>query len=343
MANEPVYVDLCEKPGIRNNIYYHYGLDTGGADARVEIVAATDGVVVTVGNNTIQPPDFPSDVKPRYDVVYLLDGRGWYYRYSHLDSIDPAMKPGARVKMGQKVGVLGKEGESGGWSHLHFDITGRQPSRKYGNIEAYAFFWEAYHTSHKTQLQAVARPHRVAWVGEEVALDGSRSWSAQGPGHITSYQWLFTDGTTADGAQVRRSYPRSGKYSELLKVTDADGRVDYDVCPVEVFSREHPDLLPASIHATYWPTLDLKAGDEVTFLVRSFGISRAEGRERWDFGDGSPPVEVQSDDAKNDVHAKDGYVTTTHRYAKPGHYLVSVSRTNNRGETATARLHVRIE
>jgi hypothetical protein len=33
---------------------------------------------------------------------------------------------------------------------------------------------------------------------------------------------------------------------------------------------------------------------------------------------------------------------TTHRYARPGHYLVSVARVNARGEKATARLHVRV-
>ena len=26
-------------------------------------------------------------VSPRYDVVYVLDDRGWYYRYSHLHTI----------------------------------------------------------------------------------------------------------------------------------------------------------------------------------------------------------------------------------------------------------------
>ena len=68
------------------------------------------------------------------------------------------------------------------------------------------------------------------------------------------------------------------------------------------------------------------------------------------FGDGSPSVDVQSvpveptaNNGKSSVHAKDGYAVTTHRYAKPGHYLVSVSRTNNRGQTATAQLQVRIE
>src|SRR5262249_6108661 len=42
MANEPVHVDGGEDPFVKD-IYYHYGLDIGGAEALVEVVAATDG------------------------------------------------------------------------------------------------------------------------------------------------------------------------------------------------------------------------------------------------------------------------------------------------------------
>ena len=70
--------------------------------------------------------------------------------------------------MGQKIGLLGKEGGSGGWSHLHFDITGRQPSGKWGIIEGYAFLWEAYLREYKPKLLAVARPHHLVAAGEKV-------------------------------------------------------------------------------------------------------------------------------------------------------------------------------
>ena len=110
---------------------------------------------------------------------------------------------------------------------------------------------------------------------------------------------------------------------------------------VQIIDRNNPDKLPPTIHPVYWPTFDIKAGDEVTFKVRSFRIGREEGREVWDFGDGSPPVKVQSD-GNAEVHAEDGYAVTTHRYRRPGHYLVSVQRSNDRGEKATAHLHVRV-
>ncbi|MFM8275223.1 MAG: PKD domain-containing protein [Gemmata sp.] len=334
MANEPVHVDGGEVPGDKP-IYYHYGLDIGGAEGLVEVTAATDGEVMSSGRGVAAGAEPP--VKPRYDVVYLRDARGWYYRYSHLHTIDPAMKVGAKVKMGQKVGLLGKEGGSGGWSHLHFDITAKQPSGKWGIVEGYAFLWEAYRTEYDPKLQAVARPHQLAKVGEKVTLDGSRSWAADA-GKKT-FEWTLTDGKTATGARAEQTYAKPGVYSEVLKFTDGAGRVDYDFAVVNVLDPNAPDKLPPSIHAAYHPTTGIKPGDTVTFLVRTFRT--IEGKETWDFGDRSPKVEVRSDGNAVQL-AKDGYARTAHTYEKAGHYLVSVSRTNGRGETATARLHVRV-
>jgi len=126
MANEPSYVDGGEAPG-NKKIYYHYGLDSGGAEGMVDVVAATAGRVISSGTNILAGYD-DSPAKPRYDVIYLLDDRGWFYRYSHLQTIDPAVRPGAQISMGQKIGVLGKEGGSGGWSHLH--LTSRAASHR---------------------------------------------------------------------------------------------------------------------------------------------------------------------------------------------------------------------
>src|SRR5206468_1296017 len=106
MANEPVHVDGGERPLVRQ-IYYHYGLDIGGGEGQVEVIAATDGLVVSSGK-AILPGYENTPAKPRYDVIYLLDERGWYYLYSHLLTIAPVVQPGARVKQGQLLGLLGK-------------------------------------------------------------------------------------------------------------------------------------------------------------------------------------------------------------------------------------------
>ncbi len=336
MANEPVYVDGGEDPAVKK-IYYHDGLDISGAEGLIDVVSATGGIVVTAGTDRVAWLE-DGTVGPGRDVVNVLDDQGWYYSYEHLQSIDPAIKPGTAVRIGQKVGVLGKEGGSGGWSHLHFVITSRQPSGRWGTQEGYAFLWQAYLREQKPEVAAVARPHRFALTGEPVSLDGSKSWSRSGP--VARFDWTFSDGETASGPRVARTYDRPGTYSEVLKVTDQAGHVDYDFAIVQVLDRSSPDPLPPTIHAAYSPTLGIKPGDPVTFKVRTFRTT--DGHESWDFGDATPAVDVHSDRSA-DAHAKDGYAVATHRFEKPGHYLVRVERTDRHGATATARLHVVVE
>ena len=336
MANEPTFVDGIEPPAQRK-IYYHSGLDIGGAEGLVDVIAATAGLVVSVGTTTL-PGYEETPVDPRYDVVYLLDDRGWYYRYSHLKSIDPAIKPGVAVAMGQKIGLLGKEGGSGGWSHLHFEIVSRQPSGRWGTQEGYAFLWEAYLREWQPALLAVARPHHLVRVGEKVVLDSAGSWSRSGT--IGRHDWTFSDGSTASGPRVERVYEQPGEYSEVLKITDNSGNVSYDFAVVQVLDRGSSDAIPPGIHAAYAPTQNIHPGDPITFKVRTFGTT--DGNETWDFGDGTEQVKVRSDGNVKDL-APDGYAVTTHRFARPGDYLPNVERTDRSGRKATARLHVRVE
>ncbi|NND04945.1 MAG: PKD domain-containing protein, partial [Saprospiraceae bacterium] len=236
------------------------------------------------------------------------------------------------------VGVLGKEGGSGGWSHLHFGIVSRQPSGSWGTQEAYAFVWDAYVREHKPDIIAVARPHHLLAVGELVTLDATKSWSATGD--IASYDWTFTDGTTGSGSTVERSYGKPGMYTETLRIKDNHGNVDFDFAVVQVVDPTRPDELPPSIHPTYYPTTGILAGDKVTFKVRSFRT--ADGEEVWDFGDGTAPVTVKSDGNAEKL-AKDGYAITEHTFKNAGMYIVHVQRTNARGESAIGCLAVHVE
>jgi murein DD-endopeptidase MepM/ murein hydrolase activator NlpD len=335
MANEPTYVDAGESP-LRKRVYYHSGLDIGGAEALVDVVAATDGLIVSLAGATLDGQAKDTPVGPRYDVVYLLDERGWYYRYSHLHSFDAALKLGDRVRQGQRLGLLGKEGGSGGWSHLHFEISSRQPSGKWGTEEGYAFLWEAYLREHRPPVLAVARPHAVSVPGRKVILDGSRSWAAGG---VRSYEWIYSDGTRGTGVMTERTYAKPGTYSELLKVTSASGGIAYDFATVNVLSGNAADPLPPTIHAVYFPTEGVAAGQPVTFKVRTFRTT--DGEEKWDFGDGSPGARTRSD-GNVQLHAREGYALTSHTYSKPGDYIVTVTRENRHGHSATARLWVHV-
>ncbi len=334
MSNEPVYVDGGEVPS-NKNIYYHDGLDIGGSEGMVEIVAATDGLVVSKAGQFLEghePKTTP--VAPRYDLLYLVDDRGWYYRYSHLKSFETNVLLGERVTMGQKIGDLGKEGGSGGWSHFHFGISARQPSGKWGTEEGYAFYWQSYMQEYSPPIVAVARPHRIAAIGEPVMLDAGLSVS--NAGHITSFEWLLSNGEKASGPVCEITYDRPGTYSEILRIIDNRSNTDYDFTVVNVLDPSQPERLPPTIHANYAPTFGVMAGDPVTFKVRVF--RSASGGETWDFGDGSPAVRTVSH--PGDQHLPDGYAATVHRFRKPGHYIVTVTHTGDNGLKAVDHLDV---
>ena len=347
MTSDPCYVDHAEfRPDLESpgkDIYYHHGLDVGGSEGQTIVNSPVDGLVLSSADVTLHDYRRNTPVAPRYDVIYLLDARGWIYRHSHFYSISPEIKPGRRVKQGQFLGFLGKEGASGGWSHFHFDISSRQPSGKFGSEDGYPFYWQSYFTANPRPVQAVARPHRIALVGEDVLLDGSRSLR---PGKINAeldYQWILSNGTLREGMIAYKKYGKPGLYSEILKVTDEDGNSDYDFCPVLIAASGKPrQEQPHTIHAAFHPTIGLVPGREIVFKVRSFGIDPLDGHEIWDFGDGSDRVAVCSDGNAN-IYNPEGYAVATHAYEKPGCYLVSVSRTSKLGYTATARLKVVVE
>ena len=87
MANQPSYVDGSEEPSAKR-IYYHHGLDVGGAEGLTEVVSATDGLVVVRGRTAL--PEYLKNpyTEVSYDGVIVLDDRGWFHWYFHLFSID---------------------------------------------------------------------------------------------------------------------------------------------------------------------------------------------------------------------------------------------------------------
>ncbi len=320
-------------------IYYHQGFDFGGADRMVPICAATDGVVVSARGKSLDA--IPACVKPRYDVVYLRDPRGWYYRYSHFDAIDASVRLGGKVAIGQQIGVLGKEGASGGWSHLHFELIRPQAGGAYGSDSMYSFLHQVYQEKNHEPVIAVARPQVLGFAGKPIRLDGSRSWSASGREGV-KYEWTFDDGTKAAGVKIEHVFAKPGRYRPVLKVTDKQGNVDYDFGKITVADPDVPSGKWCYLHAAYWPTRNIHAGDEVKFLVRSFRFKPVRGDEVWDFGDGSPRIRTRSDGAV-DHHNKNGYAAAKHCFEKPGLYIVTVHRINGDGQRAVEKLDVRVQ
>ena len=337
-GNEPTYVDWGENPS-GTSIYYHSGHDIGGAEGKDEILSAVDGLILSSAGDTLQGyTDFPGDI--RKDVVWVLSDLGWYIRYSHMDSIFPSILPGKRISTGEPIGLMGKQGGSGGWVHLHFEMMNRETaSGEWGTEEAYPYLWEAYVRQYQPALMPVARPHQLAWTGQPVTFDGSKSRSMAG--QIVSFDWSFSDGSSREGPVQERIYSEPGEYSEILKITDDRGNVDYDFTVVQVYDRIHPNRSIPVLQPAYYPTLGIKAGDPVTFMVRSFNTDT--GNEVWDFGDGSNVVLTKSVPPTRQNYTRGKFAETVHAFSAPGDYIVSVERADSLGQLARAHLHVVVE
>jgi len=157
-------------------------------------------------------------------------------------------------------------------------------------------------------------------------------------GDIVSYEWTFCDGTTAEGAVQKKKYDKPGEYSEILKVTDSEGNIDYDFNVIQVYARGEDEQTIPAIQPAYHPSLNIRPGDPVTFLVRTFNTD--VGNEVWDFGDGSPLVRVKSETVTRQNLISGKFAETVHAYAEPGQYVVSVKRSDASGREAIAHLHV---
>jgi len=339
--NEPV---VCGDTLMwRKGIYYHAGVDIGGVEGCDEIYSATDGLVILAHGEVLPgyentPAKVESrDNEVRTDTVYILDNHGWFYRYSHFNSVEERIRPGFRVKSGDKLGLLGKEGSSGGWAHLHFQILTKMTNGEWVTEQAFAYLMEAWCQEHQTPLLAMTRPHVLGFTGQTINLDARKSLSFTG--QIKEYQWMFCDGSEGFGETVSKTYSSPGFYSEIVKVTDDQGYVDYDVAIVQVVNRDNDEKQEyMTLHGAFYPSINLHAGMTVTFKARALRCEKSQ--EKWYFGDGS---KVQFTESKHSDHLqKDGYAGLTHIYEKPGTYFVRIERISGE-EKAVEILILKVE
>ena len=337
MGNEPTYVDAGEDPR-QQEIYYHAGSTSAAPrgssrSSRRPTDWSSRGERSAAG---ARPQGTP--VRPRYDVVYLRDDRGWYYRYSHMQTIDPAIKPGATVKKGQRLGVLGKEGGSRRLVASAFRDQEPAALGQVGHAGGLCVpLADRPPRVRSPDVIAVARPHILPG-GRPVVLDGGKSWCRDGrPARFRLDVHRRHDRDRAAGRAFVRSagnVQRDPRGDRLAGARRLRFRLGADPRPGK------PDGPSADDPRRVRPDHGMHAGrsgDVQGADIRDDRRTRDLGLRRR-----QPAVTVHSD-GNVDQHAPDGYAVAVHRFAKPGDYLVRVERADRRGWKATARLHVHVD
>jgi PKD repeat protein len=160
-------------------------------------------------------------------------------------------------------------------------------------------------------------------VGSPVTFDASPSTDPDGA--IVRYDWIFGDGTTGSGKLVTHSFTAASgaePYHVTLTVTDDRGLSVSKTKDVAIGDTGAPTAT-----LTFSPTAP-KAGEAVFFNGQR--SAAANGRyitsHSWDFGDGG----------------KGSGETTSHTYAAPGTYVVTLTVTDDIGKTGASSSSVAV-
>ena len=170
--------------------------------------------------------------------------RAGIYRYSHLQTIDPAIKPGA-------AGADGAEGRRARQGRGERRLVApalrdhEPPALRASGARRRATPSSGRPPCASRSPRSSPSPGRTAWPGP--ASPSCSTARSRGAARDRS---PATSGPSATarprpGPKVERTYDRPGAYSEILKVTDARGHVDYDFAIVQVLDRSTPRPAPA--------------------------------------------------------------------------------------------------
>jgi hypothetical protein len=321
--NEPVHLGAGDGDPAGQLFYHDYGFDMGGFEGGETVLSAVEGKIVLF---------WPS--RENLCSVVIQDANGLNWEHCHLHSVEPEIVMGAHVAAGQKIGVLGKSGPSGNFSHLHLgtyltkhDLDVDNRNRR---LNLYPWLVTAYQAQQPKGLLAVTRPHQIARTGEKVVLDGSNSL-AWGGGKIIEWRWILPDGQKVEQAKAEKTFDRPGAYVAELWVKDDAGNEDVDFCQVKVFSKDKPEKRMPHVYMTYSPTADVRTDWPVRF--RFWVQGKLTGPIISGSGDGVPVVgdgrglndyviRVDfGDGTKVDDYRE--YSELRHRFRKPGIHVVT--------------------
>jgi PKD repeat protein len=160
----------------------------------------------------------------------------------------------------------------------------------------------------------------AAWAfdcdGLTCSFDGSDS--RDGDGDITDYQWQFSDGGSASGAEIEYEFPEAGDFEVSLSVTDDEGASDTLI-----------DTVTVSV-----PNQDPDARFSVACVNNRCSFNGSASRDpdgqiaswNWSFGDGADATGAE----------------VTHEYTSDGSYSVKLTVEDENGAGDSRRQTVRI-
>jgi PKD repeat protein len=152
----------------------------------------------------------------------------------------------------------------------------------------------------------------TVYTGEVITFNAENSFDPDG--QIISYLWSFGDGVNATGVVVGHAYSDNGTYTVTLTVTDNDNKTGSATAGKTVLNR--PPI------ASFTESAEIAETDEVIYFnaSESYDLDGQIESYFWDFGDGNNATGI----------------TISHSYAQDGVYTVTLTVTDDDGDTGSA-------
>jgi PKD repeat protein len=118
---------------------------------------------------------------------------------------------------------------------------------------------------------------------ERVTLDASESMDTPSDAPNLTYEWDVGGGKVVQGRLITWSWPKAGKVTVVLTVTDGDGATSEAYLPIEVVNKAPVAVLTAS-------AMEARVGEKVTFTAAGLDDTPSDLRNLtiiWDMGDGT--------------------------------------------------------
>lgn len=146
------------------------------------------------------------------------------------------------------------------------------------------------------------------------------AFDPDGDSSAVTYAWSFSDGATASGATVERTFATSGRYGATVRAKDSEGALSEPVSLAVRVDFSHP-----TANFSVSPAVPV-AGQVAQFEDASGSPNGAIVSRSWDFGDGS----VSSQPSPK------------HVFARGGHYFVTLTVADEKNQSSWISRPVRV-